>query len=225
MKRAISDNSSGGAEDRRLSPSLRDVLTIDGIGKSNFGASEVAPSTSGLLARLDAFLPKLAEANNQLASPCKSQKPDVVEKIVSTPTKSALLVERSSTRLSAAPSQPHRRTRNHEHDSIASLRMGVSTAAGLTKSTASADTEGTSDRSLSATPKETIGTRDSSASNIENSHCRERHDETHVVEMDLFVDGSFGELVASNDLPYTRPLIQELPTQKSTAAKSTTPST
>lgn len=253
MKRNISDDSGGAAKCHRSSQSLRNMLTIVDSTKSGCNTREVAPSTSGLLARLDAFLPKLAEANTQLATPCKSRKPDVVEKIASTATNSQkpLLIERRSTRLYAASThplsshskrngddtncgsamvathvsgclQPQRRVRTNEHDVIASLDTKTDEAPKLTESLSLVNTGEMLNHTVLTSPSDALEVRHDSSSNSGPDHPGS-DDDTHVVEMHLFVDGSCGELVASDDAPDARPLIRELHSRKPSSVKSLAP--
>lgn len=244
-----------GEAERRCSPqSLRNMLTIVDSSKSGCNTSEVAQSTSGLLARLEAFLPKLAEANSQLATPCKPRKPDIVEEVAFTTAKSQkpLLTERRTMRLSAASTHPlsshserngdgiscesatvaahipgkclqrQRRVGTNEHELIASLDTKADPAVGLTESPGPAKTGETLNHTVPTSPSEALVVRHDRLSNSGDSDHPASDDDTHVVEMHLFVDDSFGELVASDDAPDARPLIRELHTRNATTVNSHT---
>lgn len=240
MKRPFDNASNMNDTQSRIPRSVCDLLTIVDNHESICSPSSLPPPTN-LLARLEAFLPKIAKANDELSRHNDAGKPDVVEKLPSAPvtTTTPLLVERRLTRHLDESKDSSFGPRDRKTDgNLLHECAKISTDSNqspsdvlhpkrqrLTQSKTFRDTTEKSDGGQSNKqaceeggiihlPTDVPSER-AKVGILNDDFCDESvRDGEHLVEMHLFVDNTFGDLVPSTDVCSENvPLIRELPSK------------
>lgn len=191
----------------RLPPSLQKLLTVTNADGTPRTTREAKPPTE-LLARLEAFLPQMAQANARLPHEAPQAQPDVIENLNTpraTPPTTAITAITATADVTADALSA---------DDSAHAQVPVASSPVL--SDARSDCSGHSGR-------QDDQVHDIASADVDNG-------DSQTVEMHLFVDDSLGSLVPSHqaandssaDVPSESSLIREIPSSPS-AAPSASP--
>lgn len=180
-----------------ISPSLRTMLTLSGGAAARARTERVSPPTD-LMSRLDAFLPQMALANDRLPPddatglPGHTAQADVVERVLSRAEEAQAITPRRTRATATAEGRGHGR--------------------GEADTDVDADEAPTAEKETDVEMVERQGARSRAEGEKQAPHKdSESLVEERAVEMHLFVDNSFGELVPSQNAPSKfPPLIREL---------------